>query len=65
MAANKYGEKFPSFGVEVVYAYRELDRMDGHLTAWSEGLFRANREGKDKPRGEESAEGGSPEPWRQ
>lgn len=47
-AAEKHGEKFSSFGLESLYAYRELDRMKGHLTEWSEGLSRVNREKRKK-----------------
>lgn len=43
-AAKEHGEKFPSLGLTSLYAYRELDRMHGHLTEWSEGLFRATQE---------------------
>lgn len=53
-AAKEHGEKFPSFGLATLYAYRELDRMQGHLTDWTEGLFLANREKKEQP--EEAAE---------
>ena len=30
-------------GVNVFAAYEALDRMDGHLTDWNVGLFRASR----------------------
>lgn len=48
-AAQAHGEKFPRFGLASLYAYRQLDRMQGHLTEWSEGLFHANRERMRNP----------------
>lgn len=53
-AAEERGEKFPSYALPSLYAYQALDRMQGHLTDWSEGLFRANREGRKEQ--EEAAE---------
>ena len=56
-AAKEHGDKFPSFGLATYYAYQELDRMDDHLTEWTEGLFRANREeGKEQAESAEDAE---------
>ncbi|MCT1776224.1 hypothetical protein [Brachybacterium sp. p3-SID957] len=54
-AAEKHGEKFPSCGLATLCAYQELDRMQDHLTEWTEGLFRANRE-KRKEQAESEAE---------
>lgn len=58
-AAQAHGEKFPSFGLASLYAYRELDRMQGHLTEWSEGLFRANRERMRNPAESDAEEVGA------
>lgn len=41
-AAKKYGDRFPMVGVNTLEAYEALDRMDGHLTDWNVGLFRAS-----------------------
>lgn len=46
-AAEKHGDRFPSFGLEVLNAYEALDRMNGHLTGWTEGLFTRRRESRD------------------
>lgn len=41
--AKNYGDRLPMIGVNVFAAYEALDRMDGHLTDWNVGLFRASR----------------------
>lgn len=53
--AEKGGDKFPVVGYSVFEAYEALDRMEGHLLPWAEGLFvRARRE-------RTGAEGGDPD----
>lgn len=37
--ATKSGDKHPVLGYSTFEAYEALDRMEGHLTDWSEGLF--------------------------
>ncbi|MFF5626654.1 hypothetical protein ACFY5A_14900 [Microbacterium sp. NPDC012755] len=39
--AKKDGDKYPSFGMNLWEGYAALDRMEGHLTPWTEGLFSA------------------------
>lgn len=59
--AKEHGEQFASFGLASLYAYRELDRRQGHLTEWSEGLFRANCEKRQELEDEAvTKEGGGP-----
>lgn len=39
--AEADGDKFPYFGLHLWEGYEALDRMEGHLTPWTEGLFSA------------------------
>lgn len=41
--AMERGDKFPMLGYSTLEAYEALDRMDGHLTDWTEGLFHLKR----------------------
>jgi hypothetical protein len=43
--AEEHGEKFPEFGYLVFGAFEALDRMDGHLTGWRDGLIFSHRRG--------------------
>lgn len=45
-AAKQYGDKFPAFGIALLDAYAALDRMEGHLTGWTEGLLTAQHQAK-------------------
>lgn len=46
-AAEKLGEQLLGFRLALRNAYEELDRMNGHLTEWAEGLSVAQREKKE------------------
>jgi hypothetical protein len=37
-AARELGDKIPMIGFGVLAAYRALDRMEGHLSSWRDGL---------------------------
>ena len=37
--AQRNGDRFPMLGMNVYWGYEALYRMEGHLTAWTEGLF--------------------------
>lgn len=50
--ARADGDKFPHFGIHLWEGYGALDRMEGLLTTWAEGLFSASAS-KD-PAAEES-----------
>ncbi|MBO1765795.1 hypothetical protein [Allobranchiibius sp. GilTou38] len=41
--AEKHGDLHPSFGFALLNSYESLDRMDGHLTEWTEGLLYRKR----------------------
>ncbi|WP_108250402.1 hypothetical protein [Planctomonas deserti] len=45
--AKREGDGHPALNSAVFQAYEALDRMTGHLTAWSEGLFHFERERKE------------------
>lgn len=42
-AAEQLGEQLVGFRLALLNAYEELDRLDGHLTDWVEGLSVARR----------------------
>lgn len=50
--AKKHGDRFPVFGLALFEGYSALDRMEGHLTDWTEGLFSWDR--KDKETGQDA-----------
>ena len=59
--AKADGDKFPYFGSHLWEGYEALDRMEGHLTPWTEGLFTATQSKKTAPQdnsadGDESAD---------
>lgn len=37
--AKEQGDRFPALGLSVLAGYEALDRMEGHLTEWTVGLF--------------------------
>ncbi|MUL41513.1 hypothetical protein FZ103_10050 [Streptomonospora sp. PA3] len=37
--AKEHGDRFPTLGTILLEGYEALDQMEGHLTAWTEGLF--------------------------
>ncbi|WP_223692776.1 hypothetical protein [Leifsonia poae] len=41
--AKEHGDQFPVLGYSVFEAYQALDRMEGHLAPWTEGLFHRTR----------------------
>lgn len=45
--AKEYGVRFPAVGSALFNGYRVLDRMDGHLTDWDDGLIRPSRQDED------------------
>lgn len=47
-AAEKHGDAVPMIGLYMYEAYEALDRMQGHLTNWSVGVRRTDRENRDK-----------------
>lgn len=52
--AKKRGDRFPAIGSSVMWGYIALDRMDGHLTEWTEGLFhKSPSPSSAKPEGEQ------------
>jgi hypothetical protein len=57
--AKADGDKFPYFGLHLWEGYEALDRMEGHLTPWTEGLFTATQSKKTAPQ-DGSADGDEP-----
>jgi hypothetical protein len=55
--ASNYGDKFPVVGIAVYEAYEALDRMDGHLTEWTEGLFGSRRKRRQVEKSSLAVEG--------
>jgi hypothetical protein len=45
--ARKDGVRFPALGFALLEGYLALDRMEGHLTAWDEGLMRPAQRDED------------------
>lgn len=45
--AKKRGDQYPVLGYNVFEAYEALDRMEGHLAGWTEGLFHFGRKSKE------------------
>lgn len=59
--AKEQGDRFPRLGLSLLAGYEELDRMEGHLIAWTDGLFEwsdQQREREKKAASENAAEGG-------
>lgn len=44
--AKESGDRYPMLGTHVFGAYEALDRMEGRLAGWTEGLFRVGRKNK-------------------
>lgn len=40
--ARRRGDRFPMLGFSLLEGYEALDRLEGHLTVWTEGLFHRN-----------------------
>lgn len=57
--AKRKGDRFPVLGINVYWGYEALDRMEGHLTPWTEGLFHREhakrRVAQDGENGEDAA----------
>ncbi|VXC18330.1 conserved hypothetical protein [Microbacterium sp. 8M] len=49
--AKADGDKFPHFGLHLWEGYAALDRMEGHLTPWTDGLFTAAHSKKTSVQG--------------
>ncbi|WP_136036344.1 hypothetical protein [Microbacterium sp. K35] len=47
--ARADGDKFAYFGLHLLEGYEALDRMEGHLTPWPEGLVTASQSKKSAP----------------
>ncbi|MER7559053.1 hypothetical protein ABTZ46_19070 [Nocardioides sp. NPDC126508] len=62
--AKEQRDRFPAFGFSVLAGYEALDRMEGHLTEWTTGLFyhaREKRRARSKVEEEkDSTDGNSP-----
>lgn len=41
--AQRRGDRFPMLGFSLLEGYEALDRLEGHLTVWTEGLVHRNR----------------------
>lgn len=44
--AQRQGDRFPMLGFSLLEGYEALDRLEGHLTVWTEGLFHISRPGQ-------------------
>lgn len=53
--ATKRGDKFPMLGYSAFEAYEALDRMEGHLTDWTEGLSHRKRKHRDEDKSTETS----------
>lgn len=53
--AKERGIQYPVLGYSVFEAYEAIDRMEGHLAEWTEGLFHIRR--KNKETNEQGASG--------
>ena len=59
--AKENGDKYPMLGYSVYEAYQALDRMEGHVTVWKEGLFHLDRKSKGEDESGEADRDGEPD----
>lgn len=54
VAANEGGERLIAFRTSLLNAYQELDRMEGHLTEWTKGLYIPRKDAESAENAESS-----------